>query len=302
VSAGKVATRSLAVTAPFDLARTTAPVWWARGRWPSVDWRAGALTWVGWEDGRVAWRSVRQLESGDLEMSGDAAARLDEEWASRVLGLTSECPAFADPVLCELALRHAGIRAWAAGSLYEGFVAAIVGQSISVAAAAVTERRLSALFHPGVAIGDRLYWPPPRPDQLAEADATLLRGSGVTLVRVEALRAIGAHFSESNITTDDGDPIVSRETAERLLAVRGVGRWTVESALLWGVGHPDAHPSGDVALLRAAKPHYPGVATLSDLDRLAEAWRPHRAWAARLLWLDLLGHAEVANSDAGRDP
>ena len=53
----------LAVSPPFDLARTAAPAWWARGRWPNVDWRSGAFVWVGWDDGEVAWRSVRQVDA-----------------------------------------------------------------------------------------------------------------------------------------------------------------------------------------------------------------------------------------------
>jgi 3-methyladenine DNA glycosylase/8-oxoguanine DNA glycosylase len=45
-----------------------------------------------------------------------------------------------------------------------------------------------------------------------------------------------------------------------------------------------------VALLRAARVHYPEISNLNDLDQLAERWKPYRGWAARLLWLDLLGY------------
>ena len=62
--------RLLAVSPPFDLARTAAPAWWAQGRWPNVDWRSGAFVWVGWEAGQVAWRSVRQIDARTLEFSG----------------------------------------------------------------------------------------------------------------------------------------------------------------------------------------------------------------------------------------
>ena len=77
---------------------------------------------------------------------------------------------------------------------------------------------------------------------------------------------------------------------ERLVSISGIGPWTVQSALLWGIAAPDAHPTRDVALLRAARVHYPDVADLKDLDRVAERWKPYRGWAARLLWLDLLGY------------
>jgi DNA-3-methyladenine glycosylase II len=80
--------------------------------------------------------------------------------------------------------------------------------------------------------------------------------------------------------------VVERE----LLALPQVGPWTASSALLWGVGAPDAWPTGDVALLRAFK-HALGDdgLTLKTMDPLAEPWRPHRGIAARLLWTNLFG-------------
>jgi 3-methyladenine DNA glycosylase/8-oxoguanine DNA glycosylase len=127
---------------------------------------------------------------------------------------------------------------------------------------------------------------------LAEAAPNELRASGVTTVRAEALVQAGVAFATGDIADRPLNDDDAAAEAEKLLAIRGVGRWTVRSTLLWGVGHPDAHPSGDVALLRAAAKQDPTVTTLRELAARAEAWRPHRAWAARLLWLDLLGHAE----------
>ena len=288
-------TRPLAMPSPFDLARTTAPVWWARGRWPNVDWRYDALHWVGWEEDRVVWRSVRQLETGGLAIAGNAGEQRDGVWASRLLGSESPLPGFADPILATLAWKHAGMRAWATGSLYEGFVSAIVGQSISVAAAAVTERRLYESFNNGLELAGRLFWPPPRPDQLAAADPALIRYCGMTQVRADALKAVGSIFCEEDGQDETLDAEAERMRAEQMLSIRGVGRWTVESALLWGRGHADAHPSGDIALLRAAKQHWPEIATLKDLDRLADGWKPNRAWAARLLWLERLGSAAAGD-------
>lgn len=276
---------------PFDLARTVAPVWWGRGRWPNVDWRDGTLFWVGWEADSLVWRSVTQRGPSSLAVEASASAGSDRDWASRVLGVDAAMPEFTDPVLKTLSAMYAGLGMWAAGSLYEGFVSSVIGQSISVAAAAVTERRFCEIFHPGLDLAGRRFWPVPRPAQLAETDPQITRASGITSVRAAALREVGIAFADQawGELTRGGPEIRSR--AESLLRVRGIGRWTVESALLWGVGDSDAHPSGDVALLRAAKVHFPALASLADLDRHAEAWSPHRAWAARLLWLNLLGYA-----------
>jgi 3-methyladenine DNA glycosylase/8-oxoguanine DNA glycosylase len=283
--------RSLNLSSPFDLARTAAPAWWARGRWPNVDWRSGAFVWVGWEVGQVAWRSVRQIDARVLEVSGSRTDDHDATWAAAVLGTNAAMPIFGDPILAALAAKHAGMRPWSAGSLFEGVVSSIVGQSISVAAAATTERRLCERFNAAVVVDGRPFWPPPLPEQLASSSASFVRQSGVTTKRAEALVAVGTLFvSELSSAALTADPSAA---VEKLKTISGIGPWTVQSALLWGVAAPDAHPTRDVALLRAARVHYPEVQDLKDLDRVAEQWGPYRGWAARLLWLDLLGYDQA---------
>ena len=282
--------RTLAVAPPFDLARTTAPVWWARGRWPNSDWRQRTLYWVGWEAGGLVWRSMRQTDESALLVSGSGDPEFDEAWAKRVLGVGTEMPRFGAEPLRELALAHGGMKAWAAGSLYEGVVSSLVGQSISVASAAVTEGRLYALFSDPLVIDGRAFWAPPRPDQFASAAVELVRTSGVTTKRAEALVEVGRLFAEGAIAEPFAAGFERSAASAALLAIAGVGPWTVRSAFLWGLADPDAHPSGDVALLRAVKRRLPHVTTLKDLDVAAAAWEPYRGWAARLFWLDLLGY------------
>jgi 3-methyladenine DNA glycosylase/8-oxoguanine DNA glycosylase len=242
----------------------------------------------------MAWRSVRQVDARTLEIAGSRSSELDAFWAAADLGTNDDMPKFDDPVLAALAGKHAGLRPWAAGSLFEGLVSSIVGQSISVAAAATTERRLCERFNNAVVVDGRQFWPPPLPEQLASSSAAFVRESGVTTKRAEALVAVGTLFaSEPGSSRIAADPSA---VVERLKVISGIGPWTVQSALLWGVASPDAHPTRDVALLRAARLHYPDILNLKDLDWVAERWRPFRGWAARLLWLDLLGF-ERASAD-----
>ncbi|MDQ3525542.1 MAG: hypothetical protein M3451_10895, partial [Chloroflexota bacterium] len=174
------------------------------------------------------------------------------------------------------------------GSLFEGLITSIVGQSISVASAAVTQRRLAFLFDAGVELHGRRFAPLPAAGMLADASVELIRSSGVTTRRADALRRIGRMAMDGDFPSDEnarGDP-EAVETA--LLDLPQVGKWTAASAVHWGVGAPDAWPPGDVALLRAARFAFgdDGL-TMQDIDRMAEAWRPNRGVAARLLWTNL---------------
>ena len=70
------------------------------------------------------------------------------------------------------------------------------------------------------------------------------------------------------------------ESAERLLAIPGIGPWTV-TYLRMRVGRdPDAFPHTDLGLLRAMGTRNPG-----ELLRSAERWRPYRSYAAMTLWM-----------------
>lgn len=284
-------TRILEIVPPFSLSDTCAPVGWAAGRWANQDWIDERLIWVGWEDDRVVHRMVASRNDAlQLEITGDADPAADRRWAERVLGIERIMPVLSDPVLQAVAGRHPGLRPHASGSLFDGLIDSIVGQSITVLAAAVVSARLASYFHPGFELSGRIFWPSPRPQDLAGADPARLRRTGVTWKRAEALVEAGRATFDGRWQESPNASIDELRTMLRRLPL--VGPWTAESALLWGVGEDDAYPTGDVALLRAARRAYdqPEM-TMSALDSLAREWAGHRSWAARLLWIDLFGPA-----------
>jgi len=285
--------RTLEIEPPFSLADTCAPVAWAAGRWANQDWIDDALIWVGWEGDRVVHRIVRtDANDGLLRIEGNADPALDFDWSAHVLGIERSMPRINDPVLAGIAERHPGLRPHASGSLFDGLIDSIVGQSITVLAAAVVSARLASYFHHGIELHGRIFWPSPRPEELSNADPFRLRPTGVTWKRAEALVTAGQAALDGRLLEPTSES--PERLREMLLALPLVGKWTAESALLWGIGEDDAFPSGDVALLRAARRVYqqPDM-TMKVLDALAVEWAGYRAWAARLLWIDLFGPASM---------
>lgn len=282
----------------FSLAETIAPVAWGGGRWPNVDWHDNELVSVATEQGATTIRLVRQIDARarNLVVRTNRPELDHQAWAESVLGVHREAPRFADPVIREIVTRFPGMRPYSNGNLFEGIVTAIVGQSISVQAAAVTERKLAALFAEPITHGHRSYWPAPTAEQLANATPALVRTSGVTQRRADAIVAIARMAVDNHLldpgTADDDENAIY----ESVLRLPQVGRWTAESVLLWGLGADDAYPAGDVALLRAARLAYAQPAlTHAEMDALAEGWRPGRSWASRWLWLNLFGPALVSS-------
>ena len=158
----RVLLRRLPVPDSFSLTQTCGPAAWVGERSPRHRWLDGTLTWIGWEDGRIGWRHCRQPRSGMLDIRGTAAAASDRAWASAVLGVDSTMPSFGDPLMSDLAREFSGLRAYCDGSLFDGIVTSIVGQSISVAAAAVAQARLAASFASPITLDGREFRPLPR--------------------------------------------------------------------------------------------------------------------------------------------
>lgn len=285
-----VTTRTVTVPEAYRLATSVGPAIWVGDRSSRHAWIDGALIWCGREGERAVWRRVSQPAPGELTVEGIADPALDAAWVAGTLhpGQVVEC--WPDPVLHDISQRFPGLASYGDGSLFDGLITTIVGQSISVQSAAVTQRRLAYLFHEGIAIGDRTFAPLPTPGQLADASVELIRSSGVTTRRAEALKKIARIAADGGLPSDDRARACPDAVERELLDLPQVGPWTAISALLWGVGAPDAWPTGDVALLRAVK-HALGDdgQTLKTMDALAEPWRPHRGLAARLLWTNLFG-------------
>jgi DNA-3-methyladenine glycosylase II len=83
------------------------------------------------------------------------------------------------------------------------------------------------------------------------------------------------------------------EAHAALIAQKGIGPWTAGIYLLMALGRPDIWPHGDLALAISAQAvlGLPERPTYDALRTLADAWRPHRATAARILW-----HAYLSQS------
>lgn len=282
------ADRVLSIPSPYSLRVSVGPALWVGDRSPRHAWIDDALVWCGREQQKPVTRIARQNQPGALHITGTADATRDDTWAREILMVGATVDSWEDPTIAAIANRFPGLAPYGDGSLFEGLVTSIVGQSISVASAAVTQRRLAFLFDEGVEAQGRVFAPLPTAEMLADASVELIRSSGVTTRRAEALKRIGAMARDGDFPSDEAarrDP----EAVERaLLELPQVGKWTALSAIHWGVGAPDAWPPGDVALLRAVRFAFDDDGlTMQDIDEMAEAWRPYRGVAARLLWTNL---------------
>lgn len=157
---------------------------------------------------------------------------------------------------------------------FAGLAAIIVSQQVSVASADAIFARLLAQLDPF--------------DQhiLAGTADPVLQGCGLSRPKIRTLRAVAAALIEGRLELDALADLSPEDAHAKLVAVHGIGPWSADLFLLSCLGHPDAWPSGDLALQEAARMAL-GLRKRPDkakLESIGERWRPWRAVAARMLW------------------
>ncbi len=163
---------------------------------------------------------------------------------------------------------------------YESLMRAVAYQQLHARAAEAMLGRLAARFphhHP--------RFPPPA-DVLALPEGAL-RACGFSAPKAAALRDICAHALSGTVPTRRGAMRLSdAELIERLMAIRGVGRWTVEMLLIFTLGRPDVLPVDDYGVREGYRWLHGLEAAPAPraLAAIGEAWSPHRSVAAWYLW------------------
>jgi len=150
----------------------------------------------------------------------------------------------------------------------------IVGQQVSVAAAASVWAKLEALLGPECP-----------PEVLLEAEFDALRACGLSRQKQGYARSlcelvVAGELDLHNLPADDEAAIAE------LVRIKGIGRWSAEIYLLFAEGRADIWPAGDLAVQVGLQKLLGLEARPSEAETraLAEAWRPHRGAAAIFTW------------------
>jgi DNA-3-methyladenine glycosylase II len=157
---------------------------------------------------------------------------------------------------------------------FTGLAAIIVSQQLSVASARAVQLRLESVLTPLT------------PERVLAATDEEMRLSGLSRPKQRTLRAVAAAIVEQRLAFDSLEQATPEQVHAHMTAIPGIGPWTADIYLLFCLGHRDGFAAGDLAIQEAAR-HAFGLAArpkAAELAALAEAWRPWRGVAARLLW------------------
>lgn len=152
---------------------------------------------------------------------------------------------------------------------FEILVSSIIGQQLSVKAADTIEARLRQAM-------DELT-----PQALAGQDLEVLRQQGLSYSKANYILGLAEAFETGAIDPPQLEAMEPGEVITTLTALKGIGPWTVEMFLIFGMGHPDIWSPGDLGLRKAVEAHFGTDETSSEV---AKRWAPYRSYAALYLW------------------
>ena len=157
---------------------------------------------------------------------------------------------------------------------FPGIVLAILSQQVSLESAQAAFTKLET--ETGIIAADTF---------LSLNDAKL-REIGFSRQKTSYVRGVAQAIKEGELDFGVLETLDDDQVRQKLMGIKGIGRWTADTYLLFALRRPDAWPSGDLALAKSLQ-DVKGLTSLpgfDEVDRIALGWRPWRAVAARILW------------------
>ena len=201
----------------------------------------------------------------------------------KTLALAARELAARDQLLANILATYGDPPLWQRASGFRTLVHIILEQQVSLSSAKSMLTRLETAIQPFT------------PERFIKLGEPHLRQLGVTRQKSHYL----VQLSQSLVTGELNFRRLARLSDDQALVsltkIKGIGSWSANIYLLMAMRRADIWPAGDLALAVAIK-ELKGLAVKpspEELERIAEAWRPHRAVAARMLWQYYLGRKSV---------
>ena len=156
---------------------------------------------------------------------------------------------------------------------YESLAKIIIGQQISRAAATSIWDKLASAGWITAEI-------------VASLNVSEMQTKGLSLRKSEYLMTLAQEIASGALSLEALGNITGDEVQDRLVALRGIGKWTADNYRLFALHDVDAWPGNDIALQEAMKrlKRLNQRPDMKQMDILAEAWIPYRGAGAHFLW------------------
>ena len=181
-----------------------------------------------------------------------------------------------DPQLAKILKQHSQYSITSRGEALETLLRSIVGQQISVKAAASVWKNLTNL------IGSI------KSENVLSASSENLKSCGLSKQKTQYIINIAEHFKANDIANHSywkGRTYLS--IYDELITIKGIGPWTAEMFGMFYLLEKDIFPIKDVGIIRAMNRLYGNnnkVLGLDEIIKISDTWKPYRSVACWFLW------------------
>jgi DNA-3-methyladenine glycosylase II len=254
--------------------------------------RGTVLVTVEQTGGRDAAKLRVTTEGTAPSKAAEAAAR---HLVAGALGAAADLRPFyraarLDPLLAPLVRRFRGLHIAGYPSLWEALVTAVLAQQVNLAFAFAIRAHLATAFGRRARFHGETFTAFPAPARVARAGEAGLEGFRMSRNKIGTIARLAAAFASGELSEDEIAVLPDEDAIERLTSLKGIGRWTAETALMRGLGRPDAYPAGDLSVVKylAETLFEQGRrGTEVEMRSYAERWRPWRGLALVYSWAEL---------------
>lgn len=189
---------------------------------------------------------------------------------------------FRDTNLEELFIVHAGTPLIKEFSLYGTLMKSIIHQQLNLAFSHVLTMRFVQSFgenQDGV-------WRYPRPEKVAELKVEDLRQLQFSSRKAEYVIGLSHAIVDGDLDLNAFEKMDDEEVIREMIAHRGIGPWTAQNFLMFGLGRPNLFPLADIGLQNALKNIWAldRKPTKEEMMEHFPVWEPYLSYAALYLW------------------
>ena len=198
-----------------------------------------------------------------------------------------------DDMLAPLVRRFRGLRVVSSPTLFEALVTAVLSQQVNLTFAYSIKKALVESFGRTWRWEEGTYYAFPEPRRFAAQSMEDMRKFRLSTAKAGSLIRLGEAFASQTpfpVNATELSALSDDEIVARLTAIKGIGRWSAEIALMRGLGRPDTFPAGDLGVVKYVAQGLLGKtekATEAEMRAFAERWRPYRGLALAYCYAEL---------------
>jgi DNA-3-methyladenine glycosylase II len=196
-----------------------------------------------------------------------------------------------DSLLASITPRFRGLKLPASPTVFESLVMAVLSQQVNLTFAYSIKKELVETFGERLSVNGETYHAFPQSARFAAEAEENLRRFRLSQAKAGTLVRLGQAFASGALKEEQLAALPDEGVVERLMQIKGIGRWSADIALMRGLARADAFPAGDLGVVKYLAQGLLGKAekaTETEMRTFAERWRPYRGLALIYCYAELM--------------